>query len=313
MGESKLAVTIRLKRGIMNQLFQLVNVSGPDAESFLQGQLTQDVKKLSGAGSLLAAWCTPKGRVICVLRLLEADNEIGLVMPRDLAEPVVRRLLMYRLRAKVTAEMAGPDWQSLAVATDEDFSALEALALLPDRICNNSRRARGLVSVDTGADPRAVEVYGRTSDFRKCGLNLRQPMTDAARAHALINAGIPTIVAATSERYTPHMLNLDRVGAVSFNKGCYTGQEIVARTEHRGRSKRRLMHYRIDSSAATLDIGDKVLDGDREVGEIVNTAGSDLLAVVPVELQQRTLTVNGLPASPIELPGSTPVSLASES
>lgn len=118
----------------------------------------------------------------------------------------------------------------------------------------------------------------------------------------LIQAGIPTIAKENSEKFTPHMLNLDRLGAISFSKGCYTGQEVVARTEHLGASKRRLMRYRTD--ADSVAVGDKLIDEDRSVGEVVNVAGGDFLAVTPVASQQKTLTVNGDTATPLGLPYS---------
>lgn len=288
----------------MNRLFQLVQVTGGDADSFLQGQLTQDVARLAGAGSLLAAWCNPKGRVLCVVRMLEIDGGIGLVMPGELAEPIVKRLSMYRLRAKVAIDIAGADWECLAVAADDDFAALAALDLLPGRNRNASRRAHGLVTVDTGAALRCIEIYGTAAALEQSRLHIGQPLTDVAWRKALIDAGIPTIVTSTSEKYTPHMLNLDCLGALSFDKGCYTGQEIVARTQHLGSSRRRLMHYRMDGGTAA--IGDKLEFESRDAGEIVNIIEQDLLAVVPVALHGQTLTVNGRRAIPVALPYSLP-------
>ena len=92
------------------------------------------------------------------------------------------------------------------------------------------------------------------------------------------------------------MLNLDLLGAISFEKGCYTGQEVVARTQNLGKSKRRLMRYR---SAATLALGDKLSDGDRDVGEVINVIENDLLAVTPVDLHDKTLIANGADVIPV--------------
>ena len=116
---------------------------------------------------------------------------------------------------------------------------------------------------------------------------------------AKIRAGIPEITEHYSEKFTPHMLNLDLLGAISFEKGCYTGQEVVARTQNLGRSKRRLMRYRTD---AALAIGDSLSDEDRHVGEVVNVAGNDLLAVTPVDVHDRTLLANGVEVTPISMP-----------
>jgi hypothetical protein len=140
--------------------------------------------------------------------------------------------------------------------------------------------------------------------MQAAGLSFRRPLSDTEWKLALIQAGIPTIEAATTEKYTPHMLNLDCLGAISFSKGCYTGQEVVARTEHLGRAKRRLMHFRMD--APGVQAGDRVIHDGQEVGEVVNVAGPHLLAVAPVELHGEELSIDGRRASPLPLPYAVP-------
>jgi tRNA-modifying protein YgfZ len=281
-------------------VFRIVQVKGEDAASFLQGQLTQDVQKLGDAAALLAAWCNPKGRVIAVPRLLTLDDGYGLALPADLVEPVMQRLLMYRLRAKVDIALT-QDWQSTAVAAGPDLATLEARGLLPDDTRGASRSAGALTAFELGARSRCVELYGPRSDI--AALELTSPLSDLEWQHALVEAGIPTVTAATTEQYTPHMLNLDLLGAISFDKGCYTGQEIVARTEHRGQSKRRLRHYHLEEGTAT--VGDRLLHEDREVGEVLNAAGQHLLAVTALDVSV-PVTVNGRPALPAPLPYAEP-------
>lgn len=99
-------------------MFTQVEVRGPDAAAFLQAQLTQDIARVSAMSSPLAAWCTPKGRVVVVLRLLELSDGYGLVMPPGLASEVLASLQKYRLRAKVDLAVAAPSWQSLASSDD---------------------------------------------------------------------------------------------------------------------------------------------------------------------------------------------------
>jgi hypothetical protein len=291
----------------MNRLFDVITVSGSDARAFLQGQLTQDVDRLAATPSVLSAWCNPKGRVITVMRLLDmgdGDDEIGLVVPAGLSGSLVRRLLMFRFRARVEVEAPGFEWEAVAVSDDADLAELETLDLLPAGNGSLVSRRRKLVAIDLAIEPRCVEVYGAVAAFRNAGLGLRRTLTETEWQLALINAGIPLILAATSEQYTPHMLNLDRLGAVSFNKGCYTGQEVVARTQHLGKSKRRLMHFRTDGNAVA--VGEKLRHEERDVGEVVNAIGEDLLAVVPVELHGLTLLANGVRAAPVPLPYELP-------
>lgn len=114
-----------------------------------------------------------------------------------------------------------------------------------------------------------------------------------------LRAGIPQITAAESEKFTPHMLNLDLLGIVSLDKGCYPGQEIVARTHYRGASKRRCLRF---ESAEPVSAGDKVSDGSRDIGEVVNAIGTDLLAVVPVDAAQTALSIDGAALQKQDLP-----------
>ena len=117
---------------------------------------------------------------------------------------------------------------------------------------------------------------------------------------ALIANGIAFIDDSNTEEFTPHMLNLDKVGAISFDKRCYTGQEVVARTENLGKSKRRMMRYR--AGADGIKVGDRVVDGGRNVGQVVNVAGRELLAVSPTALHDSALEVGGIAIEPLGLP-----------
>ena len=119
---------------------------------------------------------------------------------------------------------------------------------------------------------------------------------------ALIKAGIPQIDARNTELFTPHMLNLDKLDAISFTKGCYTGQEIVARTEHRGKSKRRMMRYIANHDG--IEVGADVSDGKRNIGSVVNVVGRDLLAVTPIDRHSQALRVGGVRIEPQLLPYS---------
>jgi folate-binding protein YgfZ len=107
---------------------------------------------------------------------------------------------------------------------------------------------------------------------------------------ANLRHGIPEIVSLQSEQFTPHMLNLDLLDAVSVSKGCYPGQEIVARTHFRGATKRRTLRY---ESSEPVSPGDKVSDGEREIGEVLNAIGKELLAVVPFDQSTQGLSVAG--------------------
>ena len=115
----------------------------------------------------------------------------------------------------------------------------------------------------------------------------------------LVANGIPFIGEGQAEEFTPHMLNLDLLGGVSFDKGCYTGQEIVARTHYKGATKRRALRFSCDGPVAA---GYKVQFDGRDVGEVLNVAGSEFLAVVPFEKADEALTAGGEPLTRKPLP-----------
>ncbi len=280
-----------------DEIYKLIRVTGSDAGEFLQGQLTQDMERVAQTGSLPAAWCNPKGRVVSVLRILMVDGGYGLVLPASIADSVCERLAVYRFRADVSLDVESSDWTCLVINKDADLDRLAKLDLRPVQEMNACRIGHGLIAVNVGIEEACVELMGYASDLEKAEIS-KSAQADDLRA-AKIRAGIPEITEHYSEKFTPHMLNLDLLGAISFEKGCYTGQEVVARTQNLGRSKRRLMHYRTD---AALAIGDSLSDEDRHVGEVVNVAGNDLLAVTPVDVHDRTLLANGVEVTPISMP-----------
>ena len=280
-----------------DEIYKLIRVTGSDAGEFLQGQLTQDMGRVAQTGSLPAAWCNPKGRVVSLLRILMIEGGYGLVLPASIAESVCERLAVYRFRADVGLDVDNSDWTCLIINQDADLDTLEKLELRPAQEMNACRIGHGLIAVNVGIEEACVELMGYTSDIEKAGITSPAP-AEILRA-AKIRAGIPEITEQISEKFTPHMLNLDLLGAISFDKGCYTGQEVVARTQNLGRSKRRLMRYRGD---ATLAIGDKLSDGDRHVGEVINVIGNDLLAVTSVDVHDRVLFADGAEVTPTTLP-----------
>ena len=276
-------------------LYELIEIGGSDAEDFLQGQLTQDVALLSTAVSLPAAWCNPKGRVITTVRLLSLEDSIGLVVPSSLVDTVIQKLTMYRMRSAVTIDRPSDNWTSTVVSDSGAIQALADKGLLP--ATNAACASNGLVAVDVSAAERFIEIFGSERAFEDAELSFDPAIVDGQRASMKIRVGIAEINSENTEKYTPHMLNLDQQGAINFNKGCYTGQEVVARTENLGESKRRLMRYSCD--APDIAIGDKLSDGERDVGTVVNVSDTKLLAVTPVAAHEKTLLVRGEKAQPV--------------
>jgi folate-binding protein YgfZ len=286
----------------------VLRIHGEDAARFLQGQLTHDTSLLADGRTLLAACNTPQGRVIATLRLRQTEDAVYALMPADLLERVAAHLRRFVLRAKVNVQIAAdlqaawvggqPFSETLAI---ERYDATRTLSAIPQS------GATELVSFDYGADRQVVAAPG--SALRAItGLSLSKslPGIEDEWWAADIAAGLPTVFSASSEAFVPQMLNLDLIDGISFGKGCYTGQEIVARTQHLGRIKRRTFRYRLAAGQALPPLAGLLLDGTK-VAEVVMSAvrhdGVELLAVTSLDARDRTLVAeDGREAVPVALP-----------
>ena len=213
-----------------------------------------------------------------------------------------------------TISVSGADaFAFLQAQLASDMRAVSRQQALRSAWCNPKGRVictPSIVASDAGFElalpsDLATLVVERLTLFRfRSRVNFA--MTTAAgrsdeEQRAQLQAGIVEITLAQSEKFTPHMLNLDLLHIVSLDKGCYPGQEIVARTHYRGASKRRCLRF---ESRAPVAAGDKVSDGERDIGEVVNAIGTDLLAVVPVDAVDQSLTSGTVRLSRAELPYS---------
>lgn len=269
-------------------MFARLDVTGPDAGTFLQGQLTQNVQSASEQHAPLAAWCDPKGRVLATMRLEKLADGLGLILPGDAVAAVAEGLARYRLRSRVRIEPAANDWLARAYANAADLDVIRQRGLAPATRRDACCQRDGLTAVSLNDDGSVLEVYGTRAALD--ALSLATPLADADWHVARIAAGIADIVPASSGRYTPHMLNLDRLGAISFDKGCYTGQEIIARTQHLGQARRRLVHF---VAGTPLAIGASVTHEGTGVGTVVAAAGRDALVLLPLELAGESLEAGG--------------------
>ena len=276
----------------------LLRFAGADAIAFLQGQITNDARRLAAGHALLAAVASPQGRVLAILQLVPAQDGALAILPREILEPTAERLRRFVLRAKLRIEAVG---DALAVAGATDPVALAAAGLelpdLPDGV-----RHTGLVTVGrVQGDPRRFWVIAPPAELAARRL-AGDPQDAARREHewrlADVRAGLAQIYAATREAFIQQMLNLDLMGAISFQKGCYTGQEIVARTQHLGRVKRRLWRVRTRVGAP---LGANVRLPDGRVGRLTelqpvgpDDEGQDCegLAVLPIAPPEPTDAAN---------------------
>ena len=263
----------------------LVCASGADAAAFLQSQLSNDVALLDRPRAQLSTYCTAQGRMLAVLLLWRDEDTFLLQLPKALADGVRSRLQKYILRARVVLQEVSHRYASIGLGgvgaeavVDESLGVVpvERMALVHTDTATCIRLTDTLFQITVQAQ-HAAQLWDQ--------LSVRaQPVGTEGWSWRLIQAGIPTITAATQEHFVPQMANLEQLGAISFQKGCYPGQEIVARAQYRGEVKRRL--YQLHAAADAATPGQEVFRADGGAcGTVVNAApapegGLDLLAVV---------------------------------
>ena len=210
--------------------FAVVAVTGRDSRSFLQGQLSNDLLGIERHPGMLAASCNRQGRVLATMRLAADGDDVLLVLHRALAATLIAQLSAFVLRAEVRFEDRS---SSLAVAGLIDAE--------PDAHWSQAGAAAARLSMMV-ASPRRILLVGKPPALG-AALAAVTTSTPDDWERASIEDGEPQIMPATAALWMPQMLNLDLIGGVSFSKGCYVGQEIVARSQHLGRIKRRMLRY----------------------------------------------------------------------
>ena len=284
----------------------LLEIGGADAVSFLQGQVTNDVQLLVNNNSAhYSGYCTPKGRLLAIFLAFSHYDHLHCQLNRALLEPIMKRLKMYVMRSKV--EIKDVSESIIKFGLNGPNSA----AYLTQFFTQIPSQDYEIISLDNGAILKLPTIAGHARF---------QIFTDSTNAPIIFNAlktkcrlvgkpcwdwldiqsGIPDVLPKTQEQFVPQMLNLDILNGINFKKGCYTGQEIVARTHYLGTVKRRTYLASIASTVAPIE-GDKILDGlHNEVGQIVRLApnleaGFDALIELRIEAKQAgNLTWQGL-------------------
>lgn len=278
---------------VMADLSQLglLAFSGDDTAEFLQSQFTNDVRGLHADTAAWNGYCSPKGRMLANFLMWKNGADTCLQMSGDIREMVLKRLKMFILRSKVTARDATGENVRLVLAGPQAAAALgEAGLPLPEAAMKTKAGEQGL-AVRIGADKFVLSVSpGNAPAVWGSLAKHATPVGTAAWDWLRLSNGIPMIVAATQEEFVPQMVNWEVLGGVSFQKGCYPGQEIVARTQYLGKLKRRMYLAHLDGSeppAAGDNLYTPDMDGQAS-GMVVNAApapggGFDLLAVAQIE------------------------------
>jgi folate-binding protein YgfZ len=248
----------------------VLRFSGPEASSFLQGQVSNDTRRLAQGQSLLAAYSSPQGRVLALMHLLPHSSGVIAILPRDLVLPTWEGLRKFVLRAKVKIEDPG---EAIAVAGHHGAHGLQSAGIGALPPGPGYVEAQGIGVAAVNHDPGRYWVIGAAERLAEIGLACGPGDADgsddgraAGRMEqdwrlADIRAGLPQIYLATRETFVAQMLNLDLLDGISFTKGCYTGQEIIARTQHLGRIKRRLHRLALPAGGWTLGQALRLPDG----------------------------------------------------
>ena len=268
----------------------LVRVSGPDAKAFLDAQLTNDLDSVDSNRSRIAAWCSAKGRVLVVVRVLRQADSYLLQFPAPLRDDVIKRMRMYVLRSKVKLENVSDDFVRMGIAGPDAASLIGDITgiALEDKDAYLTTATFTVMRLP-GIVPR-FEFLASPMEARAIWEGLRQRAVPAGSGvwtwHDVM-AGIPTVFPQTSDAFVPQTINLDLIDGISFNKGCYPGQEIVARVHYRGRLKERMFRARVDA-AEMPHPGEPIYAPDlpgQATGNVVTAGpslggGFDLLAVI---------------------------------
>ncbi len=279
----------------------VIRVEGADAASFLQGQLTQDFALLQDHQARLAAYLSPKGRMLAsFIGFQRSGTELLLVCSRDLLPAALKRLSMFVLRAKARLTDASADFQCWGLAGDALLSIADSA--LPAW----SKADFGPTSVvhlyPAEGQPRALLVAPADAPA-PAGPALAPGLWDWSE----VRSGVATLTAPVADAFVPQMLNYESIGGVNFKKGCYPGQEVVARSQFRGTLKRRTY---LAHAPSALAVGAEVFapgDAEQPVGTVVQVAvapggGVDALVALQVAAASGALHVCGVPLTLLPLP-----------
>ena len=256
--------------------FSLIRATGEDAASFLHNLLTNDVLHLGRNRAERCGFCSPKGRLLADFLLWREENDFLLQLSADIQPAMLKKLSMYVLRSKVKLSDAGSDVALIGLAGDEAPAALRTAGLdVPAEPFVVVHLADGaVIRLDARRFQLAVRVGVATGIWERLSAQAK-PVGMLTWRWLNIAAGIPHITAPTQEAFVPQMANLELIGGVSFTKGCYPGQEVVARTKYLGKVKRRAYraHLQADCPQAGAELFSPDMAG-QPCGKIIESAPS---------------------------------------
>ena len=282
----------------------LIKVNGADAESFLQNQLTNDIRNVNDISHQESAWCSPKGRIIANFSVFKRDDDFYLALSRDLIEHVMKKLRMYVMMSKVVIEdvsdtmihftFAGKQADSLikdmlgiTLTADSETIQHNSITLLRSLVAGDVSKSRFDIFAEDFNEAKAL--------WNQCK-DQTTPVSGAGTRYLNIISGKPVITAASSEAWIPQMVNYTHINGVDFKKGCYPGQEVVARLNYLGKTKRRMYLLEIDTdhlpTVGAVIKSDKNAEAGKILSAVINADRKvDALAVLKIADVANPLTL----------------------
>jgi folate-binding protein YgfZ len=249
-----------------------IRVEGDDRIQFLQGQLTQDINLISQDKALYAGFCNPKGRVLAFMLCYVAHESIHIQLDNSIKESILKKLKMYVLRSKVSLNLLEETFTSIGFVSTK---ALVEHNIQAPKNHLDIVQYQDVMIMRIGQDGERYQLMGEASkvnEFIKLNFSAYSTMSLDDWNNLNILDGIPDIYPTTQEAFIPQSLNMDLIEGINFKKGCYTGQEIVARTHYLGKVKRR-MYRAFIKSQVDLNPGDQILNKNgEETGQLVRSA-----------------------------------------
>lgn len=309
--------------------YSVVEITGDDASGFLQGQFCNDLKQVTTTHAQITGYCTPKGRLLALPTIVGFDSGFRLLIPPSVKDAFIKRLSMFVMRAKVTiAELSDVQCIGVIAGGQNSDSLLQSLfGSLPvealDAITSPQMQViRWHDDFSAGQRSRFLVIANKQTITELWSHEIVSVRSgQSAWRLADISAGVPSITGAVVEAFVPQMMNMQLIDGLSFKKGCYPGQEIVARMQYLGKLKRHMRPYKLTLGTSTLTnapvAGAKLSSGtDEEAGIIVDAAqmGEEavfILAVVKVSADESALQYEGYELVSLDLPYELP-SLLSE-
>lgn len=249
-----------------------IKVEGDDRIQFLQGQLTQDINLIALDKALFAGFCNPKGRVLAFILCYMDQSSIHIQIDSSVEESFLKRLKMYVLRSKVSMSLLGEQFTCIGFM---GFKPLLDQGIQSPKSYLDIVRSHDVMIMRVGKNTERFQLMGdisKVNSFMQLNLPDHTSMSMESWNNLNILDGVPDIYPSTQEAFIPQSLNMDLIDGINFKKGCYTGQEIVARTHYLGKVKRRMYRGFIESQDA-LTPGDQILNEKKEViGQLVRSA-----------------------------------------